>query len=63
MTIWTHGRTNIVVISGVAAIWTFWLYQRAAESDGTATVGLKQYIVENILNFQKYSEYKVFRIF
>ena len=46
------------VISGVAAIWTFWIYPGAAESEGASKVGLK-----NILHFQKYSEYKVFRVF
>ena len=35
--------------SGVAAIWTFWIYPRAAESKGAAKVGLKQCIVETIL--------------
>jgi len=49
--------------SGVAAIWTFWIYPGAAESEGAAKVGLKEYIVETILNFQKYSGYKVFRVF
>ena len=46
--------------SGVAAIWTFWIYPGAAESEGAAKVGLKQYTVETILHFQKYSEHKVF---
>jgi len=32
----------------------------AAESEGAEKVGLKQYIEENILHFQKYSEYEVF---
>jgi len=41
--------------SGVAAIWTFWISPGAAESGRTAKLGLKQYIVENILHFQKYS--------
>jgi len=51
------------VISGVAAIWTFWIYPGAAESEGASKVGLKRYSVENILHFQKYFEYKVFRVF
>ena len=46
--------------SGVAVNWTFWIYPGAAESEGVAKVGLKQYIVETILHFQKYSEYEVF---
>ena len=50
------------VTSGVAAIWTFWIYPGAAESEGAAKVGLKQHIVENILHFQKYSEYKIFAV-
>ena len=49
--------------SGVEAILTFWIYPRSAESEGTANVGPKQYIVENILHYQKYSEYTVFRSF
>jgi len=36
--------------SGVAAIWTFWIYPGAAEPEGVAKVGLKQYIVENSLH-------------
>jgi len=44
--------------SGVAAIWTFWIYP-----EGAAKVGPKQYIAENILHYQKYSEYNVFRSF
>jgi len=50
----------VVNTSGVAAIWTFWIYPGAAESEGAAKVGLKQYTIETILHFQKYSEYKGF---
>jgi len=28
--------------SGVAAIWIFWIYPEAADSEGTAKIGLKQ---------------------
>jgi len=34
-----------------------------AEPEEVAKVGLKQYIIEIILHFQKYSEYNVFRSF
>jgi len=37
-----------------AAIWTFWTYPGAAEPEGAAKVGLKQYIIEIILHIQKY---------
>jgi len=36
---------------------------RAAESEGAVEGGLKQYIVEKILHFQKYSECKACRGF
>jgi len=32
----------ISVASGVAAIWTFWIYQGVADSEGAAKVGLEQ---------------------
>ena len=54
---------KILEDSGVAAISTFWIYPEAAESEGAAKVGLKHYIIEIILHFQKYSEYNVFRSF
>jgi len=43
--------------SGVAAIWTFWIYPGAAESEGAAKGGPKPCIAETVLHFQ----YKVFR--
>jgi len=37
-----------------AAVWAFWIYPAAAEPEGGAKVGLKQYIIEIILYFQTY---------
>jgi len=51
------GHISHAHTSGVAAIWAFWIYP------GAAKLGLKRYSVENILHFQKYSEYKVFHAF
>jgi len=31
----------VVASSGVAAIWAFWIYPGAAESEGAAKIGLK----------------------
>jgi len=49
--------------SGVAAIWTFWIYPGAADSEGEAKVGLKRYSVENILYFQNILSTKFFAFF
>ena len=49
--------------SGVAAIWTFWVYPGTAESEGAANVGLKQYIAKTILNFQNILGAKFFAFF
>jgi len=34
-------KLHLLVTSGVAAIWTFWIYPGAAESEGAAKLGLK----------------------
>jgi len=49
--------------SGVAAIWTFWIYPGTTESEGAANVGLKQYIAKTILNFQNILGTKFFAFF
>jgi len=33
---------NLLYVKPVAAIWTFWIYPRAAKSDGATKIGLKQ---------------------
>jgi len=48
--------------SGVAAIWTFWIYPGAAELEGAAKLGLKQYTVENILLVKNIVSTKFFAV-
>jgi len=43
---------RVLLLSGIAAIWTFCIYPGAAESEGAAKVGLRQHIPETILHKQ-----------